>query len=376
MNHLSTPTCFLTLSVLLLTFLHLLIPSSSECRSQCGTIPIHYPFSIDDGCGAPQFRNMFTCNTSSLALFFITPNGNYKVQSIDYKTQTLTVYDPDMSTCTVLQPHHDLRLSDIQYAIIPPSSDTVFALLNCSVDSPILHRFSSLCFEFAGHKCQELYSSCNSFRIFTTGGLANPGMTNSTGPDGYFYGGGNNFNNNNNNNTGFGGGVTSGGFGGGVTSGGGGGNNMGPGVGTGMETPLGSSNNNMGSGAPIGGNEMPPPPCCFTGYSTVKVMSMDILDCTHFTSFYDVDKLRGVTPMDWSYGLKFSYSVPDMGCQRCTKSGGSCGFDVQTEALLCLCPDSNNSTRQCGNDIDAGRRWTPSIMLQAFITCLGVLLLC
>ncbi|XP_021756987.1 uncharacterized protein LOC110722058 [Chenopodium quinoa] len=231
MHHPLHPTSSLTL--LLLLFLHLLTPSSSECRSQCGTIPIHYPFSIDDGCGAPQFRNMFTCNTSSTSLFFITPNGNYKVQSVDYKSQTLTVYDPDMSTCTVLQPHHDVRLTDIQYAIIPPSPDTVFALLNCSIDSPILHRFSSLCFEFAGHKCQELYSSCNSFRIFTTGGLVNPGASNNTGPAGYFYGGGGGNNNNNfgyNNNTGFGG--SGGGYGGG-------GGNMGPGAGVGVGTGVG-----------------------------------------------------------------------------------------------------------------------------------------
>ncbi|CAO2838381.1 unnamed protein product [Amaranthus hypochondriacus] len=272
------------LLLLLLTIFHLPSLYFSDCRSQCGSIPIHYPLSIDDGCGAPQFRNMFTCNISSTSLFFITPNGNYKVQSIDYKTQTLTVYDPDMSTCTVLQPHHDIHLSDIQYAIIPPSPDTIFALLNCSIDSPILHRFSDLCFDFASHKCQELYSSCNSFRVFTTG-LVNPGLTNN------------------------------------------------------------------------------PPPCCFTGYSTVKVMSMDILDCTHYTSFYDADKLRGVGPMDWSYGLKFSYSVPDMGCERCTKSGGNCGFDVQTEALLCLCPGANNSTRQCGNDIDAAGNRVPSIIV-------------
>ncbi|KAL2922279.1 hypothetical protein RDABS01_013770 [Bienertia sinuspersici] len=302
----------------------------SECRSQCGNIPINYPLSIDDGCGAPQFRHMFTCNASSLALFFITPNGNYKVQSIDYKGQSLTVYDPDMSTCTVLQPHHDLHLTDIQYAIIPPSSDTVFALLNCSVDSPILHRYSSLCFEFAGHKCPELYSSCNSFRVFTTGGLVNPGAGNNTGPNGYFYGGGGS-----GSGSGSGGGAnTSSGFGAGSD------NNMGAGPpssgggfdsdGTGSNSNIGatppvgvggsSSNNNMGAGPPGGESG---PPCCFTGYSTLKVMSMDILDCTHYTSFYEVDKLRGVAPMDWSYGLKFTYSVPDMGCDRCTKSGGS-----------------------------------------------------
>lgn len=177
--------------------------------------------------------------------------------------------------------------------------------------------------------------------------MVNPGISNSTGPAGYFYAGGNNFNNNNN--TGFSTGVT--------------GSNS------------NSNNNNMGAGVPVGGSGVPPPPCCFTGYSTLKVMSMDILDCTHFTSFYEVDKLRGVGPMDWSYGLKFSYSVPDMGCERCSKSGGSCGFDVETEALLCLCPDSNNSTRQCGSDTDDGIRGVPSIILEALTMCLGFLIL-
>lgn len=103
---------------------------------------------------------------------------------------------------------------------------------------------------------------------------------------------------------------------------------------------------------------------------------MDILDCTHFTSFYDVDKLKGVEPMEWSYGVKFSYSVPDMGCERCRKSGGSCGFDAETEALMCLCSGSNNSTRQCGtDDSDAAERWTPGTIFQACILGLGVLLL-
>lgn len=219
--------------------------------------------------------------------------------------------------------------------------------------------------------------------------MVNPGITNSTGPNGYFYGGGNSFSFNNS--TGFGGGVAGGSssnndynMGAGAQSGGSvvGAPGMGVGVpstGSGVGASGGSSGlglgaPSMGAGAPGGGSGVPPPPCCFTGYSTVKVMSMDILDCTHFTSFYDVDKLKGVAPMDWSYGLKFSYSVPDMGCERCTKSGGSCGFDVETEALLCLCPGANNSTRQCGNDIDASTHWMPSIILQAFIMCLGVLL--
>ncbi|KAL9233060.1 hypothetical protein vseg_008100 [Gypsophila vaccaria] len=326
-----------TLNTHLVTFVAFILTlpftrSSTTCRDQCGTIPIHYPFGIDDGCGAPQFRTMFTCNTSSQALFFTTPNGNFKVQSIDYPAQTVTVYDPDMSTCTILQPPHGLKLSDIQYAVVPPSPDTVFALLNCSLDSPVLNRYRSLCFDVAGHKCAELYSSCNSFRVFTDPALLSPGIpSNYTGPNGYFYAGGTNNNYNYNYNY----------------------------------------NNNSG-----GGGGMPPPPCCFTGYSTMKVMSMDILDCTHYTSFYNADKLEGVGPMDWSYGLKFSYSMPDMGCQRCMKSGGSCGFDSETEALMCLCSAAVNSTRQCGvgTDMDSSEHWIPySIITQLLFISFGFL---
>lgn len=401
--------------LLLFSLTSLPFPSTSDsdrpCRDQCSSIPVHYPFGIDDGCGAPQFRHMFTCNTTSNSLFFITPNGNFKVQSIDYKAQTMTVYDPDMSTCTILQPHHDLVLSDLQYAIIPPSPDTVFALLNCSVDSPLLHHFSSLCFDLPGHRCQDLYSSCNSFRIFTSGiggpsvsygtpgapnnfplnnsvpGLGNtgyygapgvphnldladdgPGLGNTGGQPGY-YGAPGAPNNFPINNSPPGGGLGESGPGlGGSGSGGPPGNYYGG--------PNYNNNPPLSSGTGGGGPSLPPPPCCFTGYSTVRAMRMDILDCTHFTSFYDVDKLKGVEPMEWSYGVKFSYSVPDMGCERCRKSGGSCGFDAETEALMCLCSGSNNSTRQCGtDDSDAAERWTPGTIFQACILGLGVLLL-
>ncbi|KAM2636749.1 hypothetical protein EV1_021342 [Malus domestica] len=64
---------------LLLLSLHLhLLPTTtlSQCRTSSGPIPIHYPFALDDGCGAPQFRHMFNCFTD---LFFATPSGNYKV---------------------------------------------------------------------------------------------------------------------------------------------------------------------------------------------------------------------------------------------------------------------------------------------------------
>ncbi|XP_071937693.1 uncharacterized protein [Coffea arabica] len=236
--------------------------AAGTCRNYCNSIPINYPFGIDDGCGSPEFRHMLNC--SSTDLFFATPSGNYKVQSIDYDKKNLVIFDPAMSTCSILQPHHDFVLSDIQSALIPPSSDTVFVLMNCSIDSPVLNHYKSLCFNFAGHTCDELYGACTSFKLFHL-------LSNST-----------------------------------------------------------------------------PPPCCFTGYGTVKFMSMNILDCTHYTSVYNTDNLKGVGPLDWLYGIKLSYGVPDTGCERCTKSGGTCGFDVETQALLCICSAAVNATRECG----------------------------
>ncbi|OMO53413.1 C2 calcium-dependent membrane targeting [Corchorus capsularis] len=250
---------FLALIISLLLFQLQHVLSASPCRSFCGNIAINYPFGVDDGCGAPQYREMLNCTND---LFFITPSGSYKVQSIDYDKKTMVVYDPAMSTCSILQPHHDFIMTDIQSVIIPPTSDTVFALLNCSIDSPVLNHYKNLCFNFSGHSCDELYGACNAFRIFHS-------LTNST------------------------------------------------------------------------------PPCCFTGYDTVRYMSLNILDCTHYTTVINTDNLKGVGPLDWVYGIKLSYSVPDTGCERCTRSGGSCGYDTEIGGMMCLCSASFNATRQC-----------------------------
>ncbi|XP_030506701.2 uncharacterized protein LOC115721764 isoform X2 [Cannabis sativa] len=265
---------YLSIAILVTTLLQLVpaLALLTPCRTSCGSVAIKYPFGVDDGCGAPQFRNMFNCN-STTELFFVTPSGNYKVESIDYDKQTMVVYDPAMSTCSILQPHHDFKMTDIQSAIIPPTSDTVFALLNCSVDSPVLNHYSYLCFNFSGHSCEELYGACNAFRVFHF-------LTNST------------------------------------------------------------------------------PPCCFTGYDTVRTMSMNILDCTHYTSVVNADGLRGIGPLDWVYGIKLTYMLPEGGCRRCTQSGGTCGFDTETEGRLCLCSASSNSTRECAGGTFVSKGYT------------------
>lgn len=262
MPPLSPHTIFnlITFTLILLTSPHPTL-TFSPCRSQCGQIPINYPFGIDQGCGSPPYQKMLNCSTTDL--FFETPSGTYKVQTIDYPKKTLTLYDPAMSTCSILQPHHDFVMSDIQSVIIPPAPDTIFALMNCSIDSPVLNHYKNLCFNFSGHSCDELYGACTSFRLFHI-----------------------------------------------------------------------SSNSS--------------PPCCFTRYNTVRFMSMNILDCTHYTSVYNSEELKGVAPVDWVYGIKLSFSVPDTGCDRCGRSGGTCGFDVETEGLVCICSGTMNSTTECG----------------------------
>ncbi|KAL6008758.1 hypothetical protein ACLOJK_021984 [Asimina triloba] len=242
------------------------------CRTQCGAVSINYPFGLDDGCGDPEYHGMLNCSMADL--LFQTPSGSYKVRSIDYDKNTMVIYDPAMSTCTMLQPHHDFLLSDLQNIVIPPSDDTVFALLNCSFDSPVLNRYRSLCFNFSGHSCDELYSACSSFKILS-----------------------------------------------------------------------------LSNGTAVGG-----PSCCFTEYTTIKFMSMNILDCTHYTTVYGLDDLKGVGPMDWQYGMEMSFAVPNSGCEHCQRTGGTCGYNTETHGMLCLCSTGFNSTRECGTIHD------PSVM--------------
>ncbi|XP_065859750.1 uncharacterized protein [Euphorbia lathyris] len=282
---------FFTIFILTFTTITLAL---TPCKTTCATIPIRYPFAVDDGCGAPQFRSMFNCSVADQSLFFTTPSGSYKVQNIDYEKKQIEIYDPAMSTCSILQPNHHFTMTELQSYLIPPTPDTVFALLNCSIDSPVLNRYRNLCFNFSGHSCDELYDSCNAFRVFR--GLVS--------------------NNNNGSDS------------------------------NGEISPVGSGS---------GGSSSPVPACCFTGYDTVKYMSMDILDCSHYTTVVNSDDLRGIGPLDWVYGIKLSFSMPENGCRRCTDSGGTCGFDTETEGMLCLCSASSNATRECGvGSITAG----------------------
>ncbi|KAI3435214.1 WAK_assoc domain-containing protein, partial [Psidium guajava] len=201
-----------------------------------------------------------------------------------------------MSTCSILQPHHDFALTDVQAALIPPSDDTIFAVLNCSIDSPVVNHFKYLCSpDVGGHSCGEMYGACASFRIFR-------------------------------------------------------------------------------SAAPQGGNQssqsLPTstsPPCCFTRYATVRFMSMNMLDCTHYTTVIDSGGLEKSGPLDWTYGIELTYAVPEStACDRCKRSGGACGFDTESEAMLCLCSPTLNATVECaaGTGTGSGQKLAPTISVR------------
>ncbi|WCJ23223.1 hypothetical protein M5689_005262 [Euphorbia peplus] len=105
---------------------------------------------------------------------------------------------------------------------------------------------------------------------------------------------------------------------------------------------------------------------------------MNILDCSHYTTVINSDDLRGVGPLDWVYGIKLSYGVPDTGCQRCLDSGGTCGFDTETEGLLCLCSASSNATRECGAGSvtsGGGREQSLRMIFHVFVMVISVLFL-
>ncbi|XP_042019735.1 uncharacterized protein LOC121767518 isoform X2 [Salvia splendens] len=296
-NHIESTKMLIPAStalIIILTHFSSSAAAASLCRTFCNNIPIRYPFGIDDGCGAAPFRRMLNCSTAA-GLFFLTPSGSYKVQSIDYGKKTVVLYDPSMSTCSILQPHRDFLITDIQSATIPPSPDTLFLLLNCSLDSPLLNRYRYLCSSnFSAHSCDELYATCTSFKLFHM-------LSNSTAS----------------------------------------------------------------------------PPCCFTTYDTLRYMSMNILDCSHYTSVYNVDALKGVGPLDWLYGIKLSYSLPDLGCDRCSKSGGVCGFDVDTQGFTCICSFTTNATTDCGGSyVNRGGKsnGTPSVVGVAVLICRALFL--
>ncbi|KAJ4808215.1 wall-associated receptor kinase galacturonan-binding protein [Rhynchospora pubera] len=145
---------------------------SAVCRTYCGDIPIHYPLSIDDGCGSPYYRNMLLCSNSSI-LHFRTPSGSYPVSYIDYTEPHLVITDPFMWSCA--------NPTDTSFAATPFSLDTSkrfslstrneYLFFKCDKDSVLIEPKPAYCDRFpdrcgsscdsSGYLCRNLPSCPN-----------------------------------------------------------------------------------------------------------------------------------------------------------------------------------------------------------------------
>ncbi|XP_020594539.1 wall-associated receptor kinase-like 20, partial [Phalaenopsis equestris] len=158
-------------SLLLLLLSSISISSSSSsssqtsCRSTCGPLPIHYPLSIDDGCGSPLYRDLLFCkpnpsNDSSPTLLLRTPSGSYPILSLSYSNQDshLVISDPSMWTCDSHSPAPLTPFSLDTSTRFSLSSKNSFLFLNCSPDSVIIEPRPAFC-DRSPERCG---SSCNS----------------------------------------------------------------------------------------------------------------------------------------------------------------------------------------------------------------------
>ncbi|KAL5578777.1 hypothetical protein UlMin_011219 [Ulmus minor] len=140
-----------------LPFLPLTTTQATLCRTACGTIPIHYPFGIDDGCGSPYYRHLVVCSDAG-KLELRTPSGKYPVKLITYDNPHLLVTDPSMWTCQdqdIFRPTKPFSLDTSTHLSLSQQNDYLF--FNCS-DDVIIEPKPIFCERYP-EKCD---SSCDS----------------------------------------------------------------------------------------------------------------------------------------------------------------------------------------------------------------------
>ncbi|GLJ49918.1 hypothetical protein SUGI_1061300 [Cryptomeria japonica] len=113
--------------------------ATTNCSAYCGNIPLQHPFGSTQGCGAFPYKQMLQCDHKAQKVNLRTTYGLFEVQGIDYKTQTMTISDPSMSTCSSLNPitHQHFSMD----SVLPPTPHNTILLLNC----PLALASSGLC---------------------------------------------------------------------------------------------------------------------------------------------------------------------------------------------------------------------------------------
>ncbi|XP_022761227.1 putative RING-H2 finger protein ATL21A [Durio zibethinus] len=101
------------------------------CRTRCGPVPIRFPFQIisslpENRCGYPGFTVLCENETQNILTF---PSGEFRIESIDYLWQLISISDP--SNCTAKR-----LLQGFDYLNTPfqPLYARNFTFLNCTSD--------------------------------------------------------------------------------------------------------------------------------------------------------------------------------------------------------------------------------------------------
>ncbi|KAK4752610.1 hypothetical protein SAY87_021408 [Trapa incisa] len=156
----TTPYYSLIWGVVLLSCLYInpILSQNPRCRTACGSIPINYPFGIDDGCGSPYYRHLLLCRESG-TLELWTPSGRYPVRNISYSDPHIILTDPFMWNCQDMDDFRPTRAFSLDTSVrlsLSPQNEYLF--FNCSDSDVIVEPKPIFCERFPD-KCD---SSCDS----------------------------------------------------------------------------------------------------------------------------------------------------------------------------------------------------------------------
>ncbi|GLJ40901.1 hypothetical protein SUGI_0846160 [Cryptomeria japonica] len=135
------------------------LPWKFATGEKCGNISVFEPFGSG---GSFPYANMVICNANK-TLQFRTARGAFDVQSVDYESKSLHIWDPSLSTCKSLTPLGNQYFSPD--SILPPSNDTTILLLNCSAKSVVTRNADHFCAESnSSNVCHDMYDDCPAFK--------------------------------------------------------------------------------------------------------------------------------------------------------------------------------------------------------------------
>ncbi|XP_010057906.2 uncharacterized protein LOC104445690 [Eucalyptus grandis] len=104
--------------------------------------------------------------------------------------------------------------------------------------------------------------------------------------------------------------------------------------------------------------------CCSYYPKATESLRLMLRYCASYTSVYWRNIGAGPYDQIAEYGIRVDFDIPVttrcLTCQDNLKSGGTCGFDTQTESFLCIC-EGRNGTASCKDRSISGHSKTAVI---------------